>query len=298
MNDVATHLIFLVGYILLFVFGVAGFWFWRAMRRGERPPVEFRLLRGPGESLRRRMLRADEEMTFIMIGAAFVPLVVGVLTRWLLVWLAPHLRLAFGLAIMAVPTLVVLFYVGRYCLERLTRYRHDRLSYLGERAVGEVLAPLVAGGYAVFHDVPAAVGVKKFNIDHVAVGSNGVFAIETKTRRKGRTRPGLEKHQVAYDGRQLIWPWGEESVALKQAQDQAWWLNDWLNKMVGVNVVAQPVLALPGWHVMDGGSGPVLVVDHRQLPEAIARSPGRALSTEEIDLIARQLDNLCRDVED
>lgn len=65
------------------------------------------------------------------------------------------------------------------------------LRYLGERAVGEALFSLAAESYKIFHDVPAEVSGKKFNVDHVAVGKNGLFAIETKTRRKGRARPGV-----------------------------------------------------------------------------------------------------------
>jgi len=50
----------------------------------------------------------------------------------------------------------------------------------GERYVGEALTPLVAQGFEIYHDVP----FEGFNIDHVPVGPPGIFAVETKTRRK------------------------------------------------------------------------------------------------------------------
>ena len=298
MNDVPTHLIYLGSYIILFSIVCLGLWGWRIKRRGERPPVEFKLLRGPGESLRRRMARSDEELIFVIGGAALAPIVAGLGMLQLLVWLTPRLSLTYGLFVMAGPTLVVLFFAGRYIMRRFSRYRDDRLGYLGERAVGEAIEPLVSAGYRVFHDVPAVSGKFVFNVDHVAVGPNGVFAIETKTRRKGRARSGCEIHKVTYDGRQLIWPWGEEIQALKNAEDRAWWLNDWLNKMAGLNVVAQPVLVLPGWYVVPQGIGPVVVVNHKQLAGVISQGGKKVLSVAQIDLIARQLDTLCRDVED
>jgi len=169
---------------------------------------------------------------------------------------------------------------------------------LGERVVGESLIPLVASGYRVFHDIPAEGGGFKLNIDHAVVGPNGLFAIETKTRRKGRARSGYEAHKVAYDGRQLIYPWGEEDFGLKNAIDRARWLSDWLNKMTGLGLSARPVLALPGWYVVPKGLGPVIVVMEKQLVGAITRADGRRLTDKEVDQIARLLDARCRDVED
>ena len=40
-------------------------------------------------------------------------------------------------------------------------------------------------GFAVFHDVP---GDKAFNVDHVVIGPQGVFAVETKGRGKPASR--------------------------------------------------------------------------------------------------------------
>ena len=298
MNNVTTQLLFLVGYTAVFALVCVAFWVWRIKRRGEKPPVEFKLLRGPGESLRRRMAKSDEELIFIVGGAALAPIIAGLGMLQLLVWLTPRLSLFYGLMVTAIPAGVVLFFAGRFIMRTFSRYRNDRLGYLGERAVGEALEPLIASGYRVFHDVPAVSGKFKFNIDHVTVGPNGVFAIETKTRRKGRARSGFVGHEVTYDGRQLVWPWGEETQALKNAEDRAWWLNDWLNKTVGLNVVAQPVLVLPGWYVVTKGVGPVVVVTSKLLAGAIRRVNKRVLSAEQIDLIARQLDLLCRNVED
>ena len=207
----------------------------------------------------------------------------------------PHMRLTFGLIIVGVVTVVATFFAGRWSLGKFMRARNDRLGYLGERAVGEALLPLLVVGYRVFHDVPAEANRAKFNIDHVAVGPTGVHAIETKTRRKGRARPGFEPHKVAYDGRQLIWPWAEDDFGLRNAEDRARWLSEKLNKLTGLGLSAQPFLVLPGWYVVPKGIGPV---NHKQLPGAILRGQRDVLTEKQVDLIARQLDELCRDVED
>ena len=286
-------------YFLLFVGSVVGVGIWMTKRRKEKPPLEFKLLRAPGESLRRRMAKFDEDAFFHFAGAAGAPIVAGLLVMTGLVWFTPHMRLSYGLAIVAAVVLPVVFLSGRWMLGKLLRFRSDRLGYLGERAVGEALMPLAAAGYHVFHDVPAeGKNGAPFNIDHVAVGPTGIFAIETKTRRKGRARPGFEAHKVAYDGKRLIWPWTEDDFGLQQAESRARWLSDWLNNMTGLGLQVQPVLALPGWYVVLKGSGAVAVLSHKQLVGAIARGPKDVLSPRQIDLIARQLDVVCRDVED
>src|SRR5207249_10659649 len=50
------------------------FW-WSIARKKERPPEKFKLLRGPGETQRRRVQKADDEMFFYFLLAAFLPLV-------------------------------------------------------------------------------------------------------------------------------------------------------------------------------------------------------------------------------
>src|SRR5688572_1213217 len=72
----------------------------------------------------------------------------------------------------------------------------SRLGFTGERVVGEELNQFLASGFRVFHDVP----FDNFNIDHVLVGPPGVYAVETKARRKPATIKGLAKAQIYSDG--------------------------------------------------------------------------------------------------
>ena len=163
--------------------------------------------------------------------------------------------------------------------------------------MAEHLEPLLANGYRVFHDVPAE-GVKKdFNLDHVAVGPDGVAVIEIKTRRKGRARPGFKDHVVTYDGKQLIWPWGEDRHGLDQTKAEADWLRKWIGQRTGLDVSLKPILALPDWWVEMKARGDVIVVNSKSVASAVAGKGTAVLTADQIDLIARQLDVLCRDVE-
>ncbi len=298
MNQQLWPLAAFILYFAIFVAAVFSSGVWIAKRRKEKPPLEFKLLRGPGESLRRRMNQFNEDALPQMFAAAMAPVLTAFAMIILLAWASPQLRLLPGLLVVGSVTVPVLFLAGRWALRKFLRYRNDRLGYLGERAVGEALAPLTASGYRVFHDLPAEAGGKKFNVDHVVVGPTGLFAIETKTRRKGRARAGFEAHKVAYDGHQLIWPWAEDSFGLQNAEARARWLSEWLCKMTGLKLAAKPVLVLPGWYVVSKGTGPVTVLNHKQLHGSIMRDSREALAPEEINLIARQLEERCRDVED
>ncbi len=137
-----------VAYFVLFLSGVLGVAIWLKKRRRDRPPVEFRLLRGPGESLRRRLVRFDEDFMFRIGGWALVPFATS-LPMWLIiVRLRPEneSELKTGLLFTGLAFLVGLFFGGKWALHDLFRYRNDRLGYLGEREVAEHLSAVLAKG--------------------------------------------------------------------------------------------------------------------------------------------------------
>ena len=300
MKNDTWALVAVCAYLLIFVGAAVGAFMWKTRRRPGRAPVAFKLLRGPGESLRRRMAKFDEDFMLRLGGVALAPLGAAVVIFWLVVWLLPPTSVSVWVG--AVIGLLVfgagVFFAQRWALRDFARYRDDRLGYLGEREVGEHLEPLLARGYRVFHDVPAEGNRSDFNLDHVAIGPNGVALIETKTRRKGRARAGLKEHVVTYDGRQLIWPWGEESQDVQQAVNEADWLKKFILQRTGVTTTVKPILALPGWWVEQTSKGTVTVTNSKTVATAVEGRGPPILTAEQIDLIARQLDDLCRDVED
>jgi hypothetical protein len=297
MDTTLKAAIFLIGYILLPFFLGTLLLLWGIKKRGERPPVEFVLRRGPGESLRRKIAKMDEDMPIQMSLVSFCPLIAG----WLLLLTINKFGLVASYVAVALAGVILLLGMAGICIWTLRHFKKRRnylLGYLGERAVAEELEPLMRDGYHVFHDVPSEKVEGSFNLDHVVVGPTGLFAIETKTRRKGRAREGFEEHKVFYDGRQLIWPWAEDIHGLKQAQNEAEWLTKWVKQMTGIAIAAKPVLALPGWWVETRALGPVSVQNAKNLSSHIRAKGLRLLDDAQIDLIARQLDVRCRDVKD
>ena len=200
-------LLIFAAYGLLFASACVGLAFWRVHQRREKPPVEFKLLRGPGETLRRRLAKFEENHIFFVSSWALAPLVAFFLVSlfWLKIykpetWPQVYVWTGISVLIFAGALLIAI----RRVVMGLFRNRADRLGYLGERFVAEKIAPLEREGFRIFHDVPAEAGDRKFNLDHVVVGPTGLWLIETKTRRKGRARPGFKDNVVAFDGTQLI----------------------------------------------------------------------------------------------
>ena len=100
--------------------------------------------------------------------------------------------------------------------------RNYHLGYDGERYVAAELDSLRSSGFRVFHDfvVDWKPGGEKtnFNIDHIALGPCGIFAIETKARRKPNDPPsGSEKtHKASFSGTTLQFSGGyEDAKAIK-----------------------------------------------------------------------------------
>jgi hypothetical protein len=285
-------------YVLVFFAFIFGMVLWRKrQRRDRRPfPENLKLLRGPGETQRRLVAKLDETIGDRLLLAFGVPVAIA----GALIWITTHLSGAWQLAGLGLTLLALfgsLYGVARFLVDKAEESGNRYLGYFGERMVAEALEPLKAQGCRVFHDVPCGDAQSPFNIDHVVVGPAGVFAIETKTRRKGRARGGFAAHEIIYDGQVLAYPWGEDRHGLDQALQQSRWLENWLGLLLGQQPAVQPVLAFPGWMIIRRGTGPVVVLNPKELPAALAARGAPALNDSQVDLIARQLDARCRDVE-
>ena len=270
---------------------------WERRKRSSRSPfpADLRLLRGPGEEQLRALNRLDDDFLFLLLIAAIAPCLLAVLVlegvRRLPGWWMFSGLLVVGTAFLAAYGLA-----ARRVVTRLRERGHQYLGYVGERVVAEELEPLKAAGWGVFHDVPCESGPERFNIDHVAVGPGGIFAIETDTRRKGAAREGREDYKVFFDGEQLTWPWGEDRQGISHALRNAQWLEQWLRKVTGEKLAVTPVLALPGWTVEAPAHANVRVVNPSWLPDLLAGTGSEVISSREIGLCARQLQQRCRDV--
>ena len=148
--------------------------------KGYRSPFTDKFFRSPGESLNRQIAKINDEIIKHLVWMITIPLMLY----------AYYISLLHsGTSKFSTSASKVFFIAGivfiAYCLFKLIKFlklrRSYRLGYEGEIAVGQELNHLMRDGYFVYHDFPAG----NFNIDHIVVGSPGVFAVETKARSKG-----------------------------------------------------------------------------------------------------------------
>lgn len=290
MNALTIILLLIVAAFLLIPIGITVFFF-NKRKKNRRSPLTTNLLRGPGETVRMELEAVAEKLDnffWILFAIAILsPLVLlmaaiaggGRLEDWQF-WL-----------IVVCYCLVIIWLSHR--LYRILRRRQD--LYLGldaELAVGQELNALMFEGFRVFHDFPA----ENFNIDHIAVGPAGVFAVETKGRSKPIKGRGNVDAKVLSDGEVLRFPDWTETEPLEQARRQANWLSKWMSSAVGQPVTVKPVLALPGWFVEMTKRGDVVVYSGKS-PQFFSKlKSGEGLPESLVLRIAHQLEQRCRDV--
>ena len=260
---------------------------WQRKRRGERPPLSEKLLRPAGYSLQRKLEDLGDAFNTWFVGTfLFSLLAVGGIvstpadTVGQIIFLAVFGLAAAGCTIMA--------------WRRLRNIRSYRMGLVGEQAMAEQLQFLLPLGCQVFHDAP---GDGKWNIDHVVVGSAGVFAIETKYRTKKPGKSNERDYEATFDGNRIEFASGDyDARAARQARDNARWLEKELSKATGERVTVQPIVALPGWWVTLKANSDVKVLSGKQVAGYIVKEPAQ-LSDKRIQQISYQLEQRCRDVE-
>lgn len=293
------HVLLAGGYFAIFLGCVVALIWWQRRKRKTRRPFgdDLKLLRWPGESQFRLYLKQEENELIYVAGAGLVPVFVGLVGLESMALVPQVLKLpvfigtllAFGAAFWFSAR-----WYARHTQENFNRY----LGYFGERIVAEHLEPLKGCGWRILHDVPFENNGAKFNLDHVAVGPQGVFVIETKTFRKGNARPGFDDHKVVFDGRDLEWPWGKDNDSLEQAERNAMHLAKTIKSETGEHVFVTPVLALPGWFVESrhAREGRLCRVSNPKTLPKFLPSGAAVLNSAKIAAIASKLEDRCRDV--
>ena len=158
----------------------------------------------------------------------------------------------------------------------------------------EALTEVGPNGYRAFHDLP---GGENWNIDHVVVGPQGVFVIETKARRRRAVAGSQPAHVVGYDGDTLTFPTGKDHDAIPQARRNAKWVADYLTKKTGERVDAAPLVVLPGWYVECTASDTkgFAAMNATYLKKYLASQPERVPPAQLRRIIAL-LEDKCRDL--
>jgi hypothetical protein len=294
-----TQNFIIVGYFALFTgSAIAMVWWQRHQRKTRLPFVEdLKLLRAPGETQLMLVREFYEDGVIKMFLAAGAPAMVGALFLLGTAKLPKELQIV-GLVFTVIAFIATFILATRWFSGKAREIGNRYLGYFGERIVAEHLEPLKQQGWRIFHDVPGVENGHKFNIDHVAIGATGVYVIETKTRRKGKARPGVDDYKVLFAGRNLVWPWGEDNHGLEQAERNAMWLAKTLGTEMGERVHVTPFLTLPGWWVESKPSRDARlcrVVNSKGLAAFLSNGPV-VLDQRQIEIVAAKLEARCRDV--
>lgn len=266
-------------------------WLSRLKTRGKRSPLTRDLLRSPGDSLRQQIDEINIDIDAYLLVSVIIPLSFYAifLTQLHFDNIRNPVLVA---ALYGIAAIVCECFVIVKLTKAFTRRNQLRLGLDAEAAIGQELNQLMLDGYRVYHDFQA----DGFNIDHIIVGENGVFAIETKGRAKPKETGDKRNWTVTYDGQALQFPNWTERDYLPQARRQADWLAKWLSSAVGETVTVRPALALTGWQTELRKPCDVIIFSGRNPPFAKIRSDS-VLSAAMIQRIAHQIEQKCRDVE-
>jgi hypothetical protein len=289
------------GYLLLLWLGISRVL--RAEKAGSRSPFSEKLKRPAGEGLRIQVEEVRDKMMETGLAMTFQVLAPAVILM--------GLRVQDGMAAAVINGVVAVVGISAAAMKWTTfrslrtQLRKLRLGYDGERYVGEELNGLMARGYRVFHDLQVdwKPGGIVCNIDHIAVGPEGVFAVETKTRRKrladaGKGKGADREYEVIYDGRTLRYPNWESSEQLAQAASAADDLSRWLTGTAAVPVTVTPVVVIPGWRVERKGKGRVVVFSGKEVARYLPDWGRRgALSPEQVQIFGDRIEAHCRNLE-
>lgn len=263
----------------------------RKARIARRSPIGIDLLRGPGHSLRGEIEELRFDVMGNLLGLAIFPSVMLATHLAQSYWLK-HPESPFRWIFMSVIVVSITCWLLRDLYSKSTRLDTLRLGLDAEIAVGQELDQLMRQGAIVFHDMPA----EGFNIDHVVIAPQGVYAVETKGYSKRNDLEGKARARVAFDGQTLRFPGWTSSDPIEQAQRQAHWLAKWLSSATGGPIAVTPVLALPGWFVERSGEGDVRVYSGRELCALLQTRAVQSLRDEEVQRVAHQVEQRCRNV--
>ena len=253
----------------------------------EAHRIGTKVRRLPGQALRERF---DDRVD----NSIFLPLMVATAGITVAIFEAMHV---YGNVKPSIVLGIIMAAIGVFFIVRgLRKFKELKAIKRGEQ--GELIVAqaierdLLPNGYVVFHDVQLEDGKRRFNIDHLLIGPNGVFAIETKNYSK----PKRGEVKVTYDGKRVRWNGvSHKDDEARQAIAVAMAAKDLIFKETGLTVFVKPVLCAVGWFACsdDLYGHSVLVLMEKQLGTLIPKVyPKMPLSDQDRKLIIAKLSSL------
>ena len=241
----------------------------------------------PGQSLREQFDDKFDNNIILPFMIAATGIVVAILeTMHIYGDLKPSMKLSVFMAVVGV------LFLAR-AIRKTKELKVIKRGEQGELIVAQAIErDLLPNGYVVFHDVQLKDGNRRFNVDHLLVGPNGVFAIETKNYSK----PKRGEVKVTYDGKRVRWNGvAHKDDEARQATAVAMAAKELIFKETGLKVFVKPVLCAVGWFATSDSlyGHPVLVLMEKQLGSLIPKVyPKVPLSDQDRNLIIAKLSSL------
>ncbi len=230
-------------------------------KRATKSPIKNLPVRQAGQSIRMEIEELWQNKLLRPLCAVIVTMSVAIYAWELAVFKLPVTPM-----FMTVLLLASILWLLLSFRKHLPQFKNLNLGLVGERAVGQFLEEeLRKYGYQVLHDIPG----DGFNVDHVVIGTSGIYTIETKTHSK----PAKGGCSIKYDGAQVsingIKPNRDPII---QAKAQNRWLADIFEQSTGRKFKIQSVVLYPGWFVEASVQWPeVWVQNEKQFPATITR---------------------------
>ena len=234
----------------------------------------------PLESILGRHLEA----VFIASQLPALPLMIFGAYAALILW-KPAYRDMTGVLVLAVAgfglmVIQVIFFL------RVTRgFSLAGLTTRNRWLTGQALLPLIHQGYHLYHDVQVNSSV----IDHLVVGTKGIFAIQVFTPQVVVNQTDTKETTATYDGRSLVYGGQTDFETINQAQLRTDQLSEWLSGFLSEPVAARAVVAMPGWTVRRTSSEGISVVNPRQFGALFAHISARPLEEADLQAIAERM---------
>lgn len=264
-------------------------------KRNRLNPLGSDLLRPAGYSLQKVI---DDQYSDLMGVFAMLPITATVAPFGLLLQEKLDHRAA------STGTWVVLLGISAiavgYCIFKAVRIARKlpqlRLGLACEMAVGQELEQIIRPEnhpFRVYHDIQ----FEGFNVDHLVVGPNGVFVIETKGRSKYML-DGKKQAKVRLESNALHFPTHIETQPLEQVRMTVRAVRKWLGEATGFDVPVAGVLVLPGWFIerKQRATDPY-VLSAKELPSHLPKLISGSLDLPQVLMVAYQVAQRVRDVD-
>lgn len=242
-----------------------------------RSPLKEPPLRNPGQSAEEQInvLFFDKVVFWLILTTIFV-LIAGV-EWWRWAFKMPPSPIIFTIAALGVGGLS--FHKIRKNIPLIRQYVQGRK---GEIVVGQFLEDFRKDGYHVFHDIQSPNG----NVDHVLIGSGGIFVIETKTNSKPIGRESV----VAYDGKQVRVnghiPDRDPVAQVKAACGQ---IDQIIQRGLSKSLPIRPVLLYVRWYTTQPKGSDIWVINEKTLQKWV-KSSYKKLAAEDVRLAASAIE--------